>query len=90
MGYKEIKRFRDGSVMIEIDGVISIVDAEMNEQVKQRNWPAVVAVKLQKQFPHMKIKYVNEELPGISVTSARKHYVLSQIDYLYKQLELLK
>mgnify|MGYP000439101387 CR=1 FL=1 len=70
MGYKEIRRFRDGSVMVEIDGVTSIVGGKTNEHLKKKNWPAVVAVKLQKQFPHMIVEYVDEELPGISITDA--------------------
>jgi len=70
MGYKEIKRFRDGSVMVEIDGVTSIVGNATNEHLKKKNWPALVAVKLQKQFPHMLIEYVDEDMPGISIESA--------------------
>jgi len=73
MGYREVKRFRDGSVMVEIDGVMSIVGNETNEHLKKNNWPAVVAAKLQKQFPHMKIEYVDDKLPGISISSAGGH-----------------
>ena len=73
MGYREVKKFRDGTVMVEIDGIMSIVGNETNELLKKRNWPAVVVVKLQKQFPHMLIEYVDEELPGISIMGAGGH-----------------
>jgi hypothetical protein len=70
MGYKEIRKFRDGTVMVELDGVTSIIGTTLNEHLKKKNWPALVADKLQKQFPHMKIEYVDEEMPGISIESA--------------------
>lgn len=72
MGYKELRKFRDGTVMVDIDGVLSIVGAEENAMYKENNWPALVAAKLQKQFPHMHIEYVDEDVPGISVTCAKR------------------
>jgi len=69
MGYREIRRFRDGTVMVEINGEMTIVGAEEGNMYKEQNWPAVVAKRLQKQFSHMIIQYVDEEMPGISIAS---------------------
>jgi len=70
MDYEEVKRFRDGTVMIKTDGKLSIVDADLDIILKKKNWPAVVAKKLQKQFPHMTIEYVEDDIPGIAVEDA--------------------
>ena len=71
MEYKEIKRFRDGTYMVEDpSGKKLIVDAEMNNLLKEKNWSKVATRKLQSHFPHMLIEYVDEDMPGISIRCA--------------------
>jgi len=69
MEYKEIRKFRDGTSMVKINGKMSIVDDNLNLLLQHKNIPALAADKLQKQFPHMNIKYIDEETPSISISS---------------------
>lgn len=73
MEYREVRGFRDGTVMVEVNGKLSIVGHDINEHLKKKNWPVLVAGHLQEQFPHMKIEFVDDDIPGISILSADGH-----------------